>query len=286
MGMAIRLIAVDMDGTFLNGQKSYDQERFLKQYLKMKEHGIRFVVASGNQYYQLRSYFSEIQDELGYVSENGAFVLDQGQEVFSADVRKEDVRRILEVLAAHKNLSVVLCGKESAYILDRASNRFFEIMSRYYYRLKRVPDFEQVDDQILKFALSCPQNQTLQLKELLQEKIGSIVTPVSSGHGSIDLIVPGFHKAHGIQLLQQKWNIKDEETMAFGDGGNDIEMLKHVNYSFAMENGSDEVKDSAKYIAPSNEGSGVLEIIDQYFNNQGFFQSAARHSFKEGNDRG
>lgn len=73
--MTIKLIAVDMDGTSLNDQMKYDSERFLKQYLKMKEHGIRFVVASGNQYYQLKSFLGEIQDEISYVSENGAFVL-------------------------------------------------------------------------------------------------------------------------------------------------------------------------------------------------------------------
>jgi hydroxymethylpyrimidine pyrophosphatase-like HAD family hydrolase len=58
-------------------------------------------------------------------------------------------------------------------------------------------------------------------------------------------------------LLQEKWNVKDDETMAFGDGGNDIEMLKHVKYGFAMENGSHEVKSIANHIAPSNNDSGV-----------------------------
>jgi hydroxymethylpyrimidine pyrophosphatase-like HAD family hydrolase len=40
--MTIKLIAVDMDGTFLNNQMKYDYERFSKQYVKMKEQGIRF----------------------------------------------------------------------------------------------------------------------------------------------------------------------------------------------------------------------------------------------------
>ena len=102
-------------------------------------------------------------------------------------------------------------------------------------------------------------------RDLLHSKLGSLIRPVSSGHGSIDLIVPGFHKAHGIQLLQEKWNVKDDEIMAFGDGGNDIEMLKHVKYGFAMENGSDDVKESTKYRAPSNNDSGVLVIIDPIF---------------------
>ncbi len=54
--MGIKLIAVDMDGTFLSDQKSYNRERFMAQYQQMKAQGIRFVVASGNQYYQLISF--------------------------------------------------------------------------------------------------------------------------------------------------------------------------------------------------------------------------------------
>ncbi|MBB6978637.1 HAD hydrolase family protein, partial [Escherichia coli] len=58
--MSIKLIAVDMDGTFLSDQKTYNRERFMAQYQQMKAQGIRFVVASGNQYYQLISFFPEI----------------------------------------------------------------------------------------------------------------------------------------------------------------------------------------------------------------------------------
>ena len=69
--MSIKLIAVDMDGTFLSDQKTYNRERFMAQYRQMKEQGIRFVVASGNQYYQLISFFPELANEISFVAENG-----------------------------------------------------------------------------------------------------------------------------------------------------------------------------------------------------------------------
>lgn len=55
--MSIKLIAVDMDGTFLSDAKTYNRPRFLAQYQRMREQNIRFVVASGNRYYQLISFF-------------------------------------------------------------------------------------------------------------------------------------------------------------------------------------------------------------------------------------
>ena len=73
--MSIKLIAVDMDGTFLSDQKTYNRERFMAQYQQMKAQGIRFVVASGNQYYQLISFFPEIANEIAFVAENGGWVV-------------------------------------------------------------------------------------------------------------------------------------------------------------------------------------------------------------------
>ncbi len=55
--MSVKVIVTDMDGTFLNDAKTYNQPRFMAQYQELKKRGIEFVVASGNQYYQLISFF-------------------------------------------------------------------------------------------------------------------------------------------------------------------------------------------------------------------------------------
>lgn len=54
--MTVKVIVTDMDGTFLNDAKQYDRPRFLAQFAQLKQQGIEFVVASGNQYYQLISF--------------------------------------------------------------------------------------------------------------------------------------------------------------------------------------------------------------------------------------
>ena len=52
----IRLIATDMDGTFLDSQKKFDKS-FIDLFYQMKEKNIKFVIASGNQYYRLYQKF-------------------------------------------------------------------------------------------------------------------------------------------------------------------------------------------------------------------------------------
>lgn len=54
--MTVKVIVTDMDGTFLNDAKQYDRPRFLAQFAQLQQQGIEFVVASGNQYYQLISF--------------------------------------------------------------------------------------------------------------------------------------------------------------------------------------------------------------------------------------
>ncbi|MCT7721047.1 MAG: HAD hydrolase family protein, partial [Lactobacillus crispatus] len=55
----IKLIATDMDGTWLTDQKDYDKELFLREFAEMQKQGIKFVVASGNQYANLMTRFPE-----------------------------------------------------------------------------------------------------------------------------------------------------------------------------------------------------------------------------------
>lgn len=62
----------------------------------------------------------------------------------------------------------------------------------------------------------------------------------------------------------ERWKIDADQIMAFGDSENDIEMLELAGYSFAMKNGEEKVKRMAKYIAPSNDEAGVLQVLEQY----------------------
>jgi hydroxymethylpyrimidine pyrophosphatase-like HAD family hydrolase len=66
--------------------------RFLAQYARMKAQGIRFVVASGNQYYQLISFFPEIAHEIAFVAENGGWVVSAGEDVFNGELSKAHFR--------------------------------------------------------------------------------------------------------------------------------------------------------------------------------------------------
>lgn len=260
----IKLIVVDMDGTFLNDQMTYDIERFKRQYALMKERNIKFVVASGNQYYQLKSFFEPFQDELAYVAENGALVVDEAKIIHVNDIPGQVVDDVIACLQQHPSLRPIICGVNSAYILNDADEALYNNASRYYHRLKKIGSYDEIDDVIIKFALTTP--DVSYFENQLTNQLPREITLVTSGHDSIDLISNNSHKAAGIAKLLTRWQTSFDKCMAFGDSNNDLEMLHNAKYSYAMANGNDNVKRVANYIAPSNNEHGVLRVIDEYLN--------------------
>jgi len=77
----------------------------------------------------------------------------------------------------------------------------------------------------------------------------------------IDTMDPAVNKGNAVKLLQESLEILPEETMAFGDQLNDIEMLKRAYYSFAVSNARPETKQAARFLADSNVNGGPLKIM-------------------------
>ncbi len=262
----IKLVAVDVDGTFMRDNYTYDAERFKKILARMTAAGCNFVVASGNQYYQLYNIFSGYGENISYVAENGAYVKDHGELIFVGDIPKDTVKFVTELCEQNPEILNMMCGAKSAYYKRGTVNQeFFDHMKLYYPRLEWVDDFNAVDDQILKFAPIVPEEKTYFYYEFFKERLLGKLTPTTSGHGSIDLILTGCHKASGLKRLVERWKISPAECAAFGDSGNDIEMLKYCGESYAMGNAAQNVKDVAKYVCPSNNEDGVLVALDKIF---------------------
>lgn len=262
----IKLVAVDIDGTFMRSNYTYDVPRFEKILARMTAAGCNFVVASGNQYYQLRNIFDKYAAEISFVSDNGAYIESHGKLLFAADIPKQTIAEVTDFCRQFPEIDNFLCGVKGAYC-ERGSvaEDFFEYMKLYLPQMIWVDDFKAVDDQFLKFALIVPEGETARYGKLLRENLNGKLEPTTSGHGSIDLIIPGLHKASGIKRLAEHFGITAAECVAFGDSGNDVEMLKYCGESYAMGNAENYVKDAAKYVCPDNNSDGVLVTLDKLF---------------------
>lgn len=260
---AVRLVAVDMDGTFLDDSMDYDRARFAAIHAHLTALDVRFVVASGNQYHQLRSFFPDHPDVL-FVAENGALIADwSGDELRVQPIPRDVAVDTWRTLERWPDVHVIACGRRAAHVRDDADPDAVALTRRYYHRLDLVRSFDDITDDVVKIALVCPPQRTDEILAALAAELPTTVVPTSSGHGSIDLVGRGVNKGTALAWLGQHLDIPTEAMMAFGDGGNDLEMLRTVGVGVAMAQAPETVRAQATAITTSNNDSGVLTYLEQ-----------------------
>ena len=260
---SIKMVAVDMDGTFVRSDQTFDEERFKRILARMKDVDCRFVVASGNQYWQLRDFFPGYDEELAFVAENGAYVKDGPEVVFVGEMDPTASRTVIEWCQARPDVQPILCCESCAYAeRGLVSEAMFELSQTWYHRLTWIDDMRDVSEPALKFALNVPDAETMAYFDSLCAELPEGMTPTTSGHGAIDIIATGVHKASGLARLCARWNVDAHDCAAFGDGGNDLEMLRWVGHPYAMANASEDVK-AVGTVCASNDEDGVLEVLEE-----------------------
>lgn len=99
---------------------------------------------------------------------------------------------------------------------------------------------------------------------LLQEHLGDRARVVASSPRAVEILMPGVSKAGGLARVAQGLGVTSQETLAIGDGDNDIEMLQWAGLGIAMGNGMPGVKAVADWIAPPVEDDGVAVALRHF----------------------
>ncbi len=257
----MRLVAVDMDGTFLDARSEYDRDRFARLHRRMQAADVQFVVASGNQYWQLLGYFEGFADVL-FIAENGAVIGTAEELVQVTPFEPAAVSAALDLVDSMPDVLNLACGRRSAYALRDSDPEAVMRLRHYYRRLDLVDRWTDIDDDLVKLALACRPEQTASLLQRLAVGLPEAIVPTSSGHGSIDLISRGVNKGSALAWLGSRLGIAAENMIAFGDGGNDVEMLALAGLGGAMANAPDDIKARADMVAGGNDEHGVLVFLE------------------------
>ena len=123
--MTIKVIATDMDGTFLDDKGSYDKERFSQILDAMDARDMHFVVASGNSMSRLKPMFAETFDRLHFVAENGGQVVSYGKLLCQEFMAFNDVEKLLRYFNYDLlDKPTIFNGAKSAYMLSGTKLHF------------------------------------------------------------------------------------------------------------------------------------------------------------------
>ncbi|MFD1318954.1 Cof-type HAD-IIB family hydrolase [Loigolactobacillus zhaoyuanensis] len=265
--MTIKLIATDVDGTFLDDQHQYEIARFNEQLQEMQRRNIHFAIASGNHYSHLQMIFGTKSPIMTFIAENGALTMDRGQVIAERRLTPTIIQQLLRQLKDDPNLqpdSIHLSGQRASYMNQAEVATLTDEINYFYNNLQLVPDISQVDDHIYKLNAIWDHAALKPKADYLNAKFPGIIHATASGFGSIDIIAGGVNKGVGLQQLEDHLQLTAADVAAFGDNYNDLEMLNHAKYSYAMRNAVPEIQQHAAFITRlDNNHYGVLDTIDQ-----------------------
>jgi Cof subfamily protein (haloacid dehalogenase superfamily) len=258
----IKLIATDMDGTLLDEEGNLPKD-FFSTLERLNAKNVKFVAASGRPYAALRRNFQPISDEIDFICDNGAFIVERGQVTNISIMDKSKVNEIIKFCEDIPNVEVVLCGVKYAYH-HKLAQEFSKEIDKYYLNYQIVEDLTTVEDDIFKLSICDLSNPLTGSYKIIEQNFKEEFMIVISGEFWIDVTNIGINKGMALEKIQKDENVTYEETMVFGDFYNDIEMLKKAHYSFVMENANDDIKEFGNFIAKKNTENGVLEAIEEY----------------------
>lgn len=260
----IKLIVTDMDGTFLNSDHQVSPQ-FPALYQELEHRNVLFVPASGRQMAGITHYFETIKNKIAFIAENGAYVIYKGEEVFADKMKEEDIRAIIDEVRRIPGAKAVVSAKKTAYY-ETYDQEFIDFFSFYYTENSFIDDLQKVVslDDVFKIAVYHPQGSEENIYPSLKHFETKNLEVVVSGAFWLDVMNKNINKGKAVQKLQHILNITPQQTMAFGDYMNDLEMLKNAHYSYAMENAHTNVKKTAAFQALSNNEFGVVEVIKDF----------------------
>lgn len=266
----MKAIFFDIDGTLIamNAGVEKIHQSVVDALKDLQRAGHKIFLATGRPYGFLDSRFTELGFD-GFVLCNGAAVAVDGKLIVSAPIDQKIVLETVRKLVEH--------GHE--YILEGSPELYF-------------PKPSPVMEDFLFNKVGIPQNQNLvrefDLEEIARDRVYKIESKSDSpiaGDFYLDMIenTPGmtgvldpFHhrnlefystrssKGTGILAVLKHLGISVEDSYAFGDGANDIEMMQTVGHAFVMGNAVDELKSLAEKILPSVFEDGVAFGIREY----------------------
>lgn len=256
----IKLIASDIDGTLVKDGSNEINPELYDVILKLREKGIQFAVASGRQWASVESIFDPIKEKVFYLSDNGAYVGCHGRSLFINPIERQTIMDMVQDVRKVQGLEVMISGPDVVYLETKDQEFVDWLVNGYKFRVKQVEDLMLVDSEFIKISVYRKNDVESHTRDF-REKYGDRLKMTISGDMWLDCMKPGINKGQAIKLLQDSLEIKPEETMAFGDQLNDIEMLKQAYYSFAVGNARKEVKEAARFQADTNVNDGVLKIL-------------------------
>lgn len=272
----VKIVVFDLDGTLYDSHKHIDKDTVHK-IIELEQKGIVVGIVTGRFYEELDEVIEKLKlrEYNGFVaSSNGLEIHDflDGKIKCFTRLSKDEVKELIEEAKKHHMISYVWQNGRYSMFDISFMNGLKKLVSVipfnvHYIRALRETEFEKsislevpLYDKVCFAGLPILKLKKSILKQHPEYRFYDV------GRLGTELCKKDVGKLEAIQFICRKKNTSIDCVMAFGDNGNDVNLLASCGYGVAMRNGSAQAKKAAKYISDyTNNEQGVLRFINSFF---------------------
>lgn len=275
--MAVKIITMDLDGTLMSADHMTVSEANRTAIRQAHNNGVKIAISTGRTIAIMGDVCEQVP-EVDYVMySNGAGVMDRqtGKNIYTNFMSWDFCESVLDYLDTMpafievyvNGISYVQENKAEFFIDNILPEEFIDqLMSRMEICKNVKAAVYGKDIEKITIYSKIPEAFDELWKHF--SAMNDRIYLASSLPGNMEMTRAGVDKGTALDGMCRALGITPDESMAFGDAGNDCPMLSYSKYSFAMENATDECKASANYITKSNTDDGVAFAIHKYVLNK------------------
>lgn len=256
--METKIVFLDVDGTLVSFRTHRVPDSALEALRRAHARGVMLFIATGRAVGDLEPVAAIPYD--GVVGLNGAdCVLRTGEVIARRPIPQEAFERAM-ALSDELGFPVGLELDGGIYV-NRMSPAVTELAAQVAHPVPELTDLRAL------FARTVCCQMCFYLDEALERRVMEQLPGLSTNRWSplfTDVNVRGVDKASGIAAVTGYFGLSRDETMAFGDGGNDVVMLRAAGIGVAMGNGSAAAREAADYVTADIDDDGLQRALEHF----------------------
>ncbi|MBR5060409.1 MAG: HAD family phosphatase [Clostridia bacterium] len=253
----IKLICSDIDNTLLKGRDPSEGRDVIGL---LARSGILTALATGRSPADVFDLFPEAASQTAVIGYDGAVCLYKGQTVYARPVEKDLFRAFFDTLApkAGREFDLIFYGERTCYIKGCGDAlKRLEKDATMQGHSAVVENALEIPEHIYKISLYSEKNTDF---DYVVNAWQDYLNPIYHKGNWCEFVLRGIDKGSALGILMERFGIRRNEAMAFGDGVNDFPMLAAVDYSYAIE-GSPADRECAAEFVTSNVARTIKQVL-------------------------
>lgn len=263
--MQVELLIADIDDTLTDASLRIS-DRLVRAFAAAREKGIITTLASGRMYPAMEPFCRRLGITAPVLACQGAALADPvtGDILETTPVPRELAREVL-AFAEERGLYAQYYAPKEYYFREHCDrSEAYGALAMHRGTALGMPPSQALDFDPLKVLLISEPEEIQRLLPLAREKWAGVLEVSVSKPLYLEINHPAATKADGLRKLAARLGVPLSRVMAFGDGLNDIPMLRAAGYGIAVANAAAETRAAAWAVTASQSEDGVAAAIEKY----------------------